>query len=32
VQAGLEALGLRLVAAPENRSPTVTAAWLPDGL
>ena len=32
VQAGLEALGLRLVAAPENRSSTVTAAWLPDGL
>lgn len=32
VQAGLESLGLRLVAAPENRSPTVTAAWLPDGL
>jgi aspartate aminotransferase-like enzyme len=32
VQAGLEALGLRLVASPENRSPTVTAAWLPDGL
>jgi aspartate aminotransferase-like enzyme len=32
VQAGLVSLGLRLVAAPENRSPTVTAAWLPDGL
>lgn len=32
VQAGLEALGLRLVAAPEERSNTVTAAWLPDGL
>ena len=32
VQAGLEALGLRLVAAPQNRSSTVTAAWLPDGL
>lgn len=32
VQAGLEALGLRLVAAPEDRSSTVTAAWLPDGL
>jgi aspartate aminotransferase-like enzyme len=31
-QAGLEGLGLRLVAAPERRSPTVTAAWLPDGL
>ncbi|HEX2141021.1 MAG TPA: alanine--glyoxylate aminotransferase family protein [Candidatus Limnocylindria bacterium] len=29
---GLEALGLRLVAPPEHRSPTVTAAWLPDGL
>jgi aspartate aminotransferase-like enzyme len=32
VQAGLEALGLRLVAAPNDRSNTVTAAWLPDGL
>ncbi len=32
VQAGLEGLGLRLVAAPERRSNTVTAAWLPDGL
>jgi aspartate aminotransferase-like enzyme len=32
VQAGLEALGLRLVAAPGERSSTVTAAWLPDGL
>jgi aspartate aminotransferase-like enzyme len=32
VQAGLESLGLRLVAARENRSPTVTAAWLPEGL
>ena len=32
VQAGLEALGLRLVAAPADRSSTVTAAWLPDGL
>ena len=32
VQAGLEALGLRLVAAPEDRSNTVTAAWLPEGL
>jgi aspartate aminotransferase-like enzyme len=31
-QAGLEGLGLRLVAAPEDRSATVTAAWLPDGL
>ncbi len=32
VQAGLEALGLRLVAPHEHRSNTVTAAWLPDGL
>jgi aspartate aminotransferase-like enzyme len=32
VHAGLEALGLRLVAAPQDRSSTVTAAWLPDGL
>jgi aspartate aminotransferase-like enzyme len=32
VQAGLEALGLQLVAAPQDRSTTVTAAWLPDGL
>jgi aspartate aminotransferase-like enzyme len=31
-QAGLEGLGLRLVAKPEDRSATVTAAWLPDGL
>ncbi len=31
-QAGLEALGLRLVAPAGHRSPTVTAAWLPDGL
>ncbi|HET6380494.1 MAG TPA: alanine--glyoxylate aminotransferase family protein [candidate division Zixibacteria bacterium] len=30
--AGLEGLGLRLVASPEHRSPTVTAAWLPEGL
>jgi aspartate aminotransferase-like enzyme len=30
--AGLEALGLRLVAAPPDRSHTVTAAWLPGGL
>ena len=30
--AGLEALGLSLVAAPAVRSATVTAAWLPDGL
>ena len=31
-QAGLEAIGLRLVAAPRVRSTTVTAAWLPPGL
>jgi len=31
-QAGLERLGLRLVAAPADRSHTVTAAWLPDGM
>jgi aspartate aminotransferase-like enzyme len=31
-QAGLEALGLSLVAPPAHRSPTVTAAWLPHGL
>lgn len=31
-QAGLEALGLRLVAEAGFRSPTVTAAWLPDGI
>jgi aspartate aminotransferase-like enzyme len=31
-QAGLEALGLELVAAPADRSHTVTAAWLPSGL
>jgi len=30
--AGLEALGFRLVAVPEARSATVTAAWLPDGV
>jgi len=30
--AGLEGLGLALVAAPEHRSATVTAAWLPDGV
>ena len=30
--AGLEALGFRPVAAPEVRSATVTAAWLPDGV
>jgi aspartate aminotransferase-like enzyme len=32
VAAGLESLGLRLVAEPAHRSPTVSAAWLPDGL
>ena len=32
VAAGLEALGLRLVAAPADRSATVTAAWVPDGV
>jgi aspartate aminotransferase-like enzyme len=32
VAAGVEALGLRLVAAPTCRSATVTAAWLPEGL
>jgi aspartate aminotransferase-like enzyme len=31
-QAGLESLGLRLVAEPRDRSATVTAAWLPEGL
>jgi aspartate aminotransferase-like enzyme len=31
-QAGLEALGLQLVAAPPDRSHTVTAAWVPSGL
>jgi aspartate aminotransferase-like enzyme len=31
-QAGLEALGLQLVAKPRDRSATVTAAWLPEGL
>ena len=30
-QAGLEALGLQLLAAPAHRSNTVTAAWLPEG-
>jgi aspartate aminotransferase-like enzyme len=30
--AGLEALGFRPVAAPEARSATVTAAWLPKGV
>jgi len=28
----MEAAGLRLVAPAGHRSPTVTAAWLPDGL
>ena len=32
VAAGLEALGLRLVAEPADRSATVTAAWVPDGV
>jgi aspartate aminotransferase-like enzyme len=32
VGAGLESLGLRLVAAPGHRSATVTAAWVPDGV
>ena len=32
VQAGLERLGLELVAAPADRSHTVTAAWLPEGV
>ncbi len=32
VAAGLESLGLTLVAAPQDRSATVTAAWLPDGI
>lgn len=32
VQAGMESLGLRLVARADVRSATVTAAWLPDGL
>jgi aspartate aminotransferase-like enzyme len=31
-RAGLETLGLRLVAPAAHRSATVTAAWLPDGL
>jgi aspartate aminotransferase-like enzyme len=31
-RAGLEALGFRLLAAPLDRSLTVTCAWLPDGL
>ncbi len=32
VAAGMEALGLRLVPAPADRSATVTAAWVPDGV
>ena len=32
VAAGMEALGLRLVAAAPDRSLTVTAAWVPDGI
>ena len=32
VAAGLEALGLRLVATDADRSATVTAAWVPDGV
>ncbi|HEX7197668.1 MAG TPA: alanine--glyoxylate aminotransferase family protein [Candidatus Limnocylindria bacterium] len=32
VAAGIESLGLRLVAPQAHRSATVTAAWLPDGL
>jgi aspartate aminotransferase-like enzyme len=32
VAAGLESLGLRLVAVPADRSATVTAAWVPDGV
>lgn len=32
VAAGMETLGLRLVAAPADRSSTVTAAWVPDGI
>ena len=31
-RAGLEALGFQLFAEPANRSKTVTAAWIPDGL
>jgi aspartate aminotransferase-like enzyme len=32
VAAGVARLDLELVASPEHRSPTVTAAWLPDGV
>ncbi len=31
-RAGLEALGFALLADPANRSQTVTAAWIPEGL
>jgi len=31
-RAGLEALGFELFAEPADRSPTVTAAWIPEGL
>ena len=31
-QAGLEGLGFELLAEPANRSKTVTAAWVPEGL
>ena len=31
-QVGLEALGFELVADPANRSKTVTAAWVPEGM
>jgi aspartate aminotransferase-like enzyme len=31
-QAGVEALGFRLFAEPQNRSKTVTAAWIPEDL
>jgi aspartate aminotransferase-like enzyme len=31
-RAGLEALGFDLFADPADRSPTVTAAWIPEGL
>lgn len=32
VAGGLESLGLQLVAAPQDRSNTVTAAWVPEGI
>ncbi len=31
-QAGLEVLGFQLLAEPDHRSRTVTAAWIPEGL